>query len=72
MYTKIQVVFDAAEPAKLAEFWLLALDYVIEPPPRGLAPAVAGGAARVPAVLLCPWRTRRDACQVPPGPLNPR
>ena len=26
MYTKIQVVFDAAEPAKLAEFWVLALD----------------------------------------------
>ena len=21
MYTKIQVVFDAAEPTKLAEFW---------------------------------------------------
>ena len=24
MYTKIQVVFDAAEPEKLAEFWGLA------------------------------------------------
>jgi hypothetical protein len=36
MYTKIQVVFDAAEPTKLAEFWVLALDYVIEPPPEGL------------------------------------
>ena len=35
MYTKIQVVFDAAEPTKLAEFWVLALDYVIEPPPEG-------------------------------------
>jgi glyoxalase superfamily protein len=35
MYTKIQVVFDAAEPAKLAEFWALALDYVLEPPPEG-------------------------------------
>ena len=35
MYTKIQVVFDAAEPAKLAEFWALALDYVFEPPPKG-------------------------------------
>ena len=34
MYTKIQVVLDAAEPAKLAELWLLALDYVVEPPPR--------------------------------------
>jgi hypothetical protein len=35
MYTKIQVVFDAAGPEKLAEFWALALDYVVEPPPRG-------------------------------------
>jgi hypothetical protein len=35
MYTKIQVVFDAAEPEKLAEFWALALDYVFEPPPAG-------------------------------------
>ena len=33
-YIKIQVVFDAAEPGKLAEFWALALDYVLEPPPR--------------------------------------
>ena len=35
MYFKIQVVNDAAEPAKLAEFWALALDYVLEPPPHG-------------------------------------
>jgi hypothetical protein len=35
MYTKIQVVFDAAEPEKLAEFWELALGYVVEPPPEG-------------------------------------
>ena len=27
MYTKIQVVFDAADPEKLAEFWALALGY---------------------------------------------
>ncbi len=37
MYTKIQVVFDAAEPAKLAEFWELALGYVPQPPPEGFA-----------------------------------
>jgi hypothetical protein len=36
-YTKIQVVFDAAEPEKLAEFWGLALGYVPEPPPAGFA-----------------------------------
>ena len=35
MYTKIQVVFDAADPEKLAEFWGLALGYVAEPPPEG-------------------------------------
>jgi hypothetical protein len=37
VYTKIQVVFDAADPAKLAEFWGLALGYVGEPPPPGFA-----------------------------------
>jgi hypothetical protein len=37
MYTKIQVVFDAAEPEKLAEFWALALGYVTEPPPEGFS-----------------------------------
>ncbi len=35
MYTKIQIVFDAAAPEKLAEFWELALGYVSEPPPEG-------------------------------------
>jgi hypothetical protein len=37
MYTRIQIVFDAAEPEKLAEFWGLALGYVAEPPPEGFA-----------------------------------
>ena len=37
MYTKIQIVFDAADPEKLAEFWELALGYVSEPPPEGFA-----------------------------------
>ncbi len=37
MYSKIQVVFDAAEPEKLAEFWGLVLGYVPEPPPEGFA-----------------------------------
>jgi hypothetical protein len=37
VYTKIQVVFDAAEPERLAEFWGLALGYVTEPPPEGFA-----------------------------------
>lgn len=31
----IQVTFDADDPAKLAEFWTVALDYQIEPPPPG-------------------------------------
>lgn len=37
MYTKIQVVFDAADPESLARFWRLALGYVVEPPPPGFA-----------------------------------
>lgn len=31
----IQVTFDAADPEKLSEFWAVALDYQIEPPPPG-------------------------------------
>jgi hypothetical protein len=31
----VQIVFDAADPPKLAEFWMAALDYVPEPPPQG-------------------------------------
>jgi hypothetical protein len=37
VYSKIQVVFDAAEPEQLAGFWALALDYVTEPLPAGFA-----------------------------------
>jgi hypothetical protein len=37
MYTKIQVVFDAGDPVRLAEFWKLALGYVDESPPPGFA-----------------------------------
>jgi hypothetical protein len=31
----IQVTMDAADPAKLAEFWAQALGYVVQPPPAG-------------------------------------
>lgn len=31
----VQVVFDAANPARQAEFWAFALDYVVQPPPPG-------------------------------------
>lgn len=31
----IQVTVDAADPQRLAEFWALALGYVIQPPPPG-------------------------------------
>lgn len=38
MYTKIQIVFDAADPEQLAAFWKVALDgYDYEPPPPGYA-----------------------------------
>lgn len=32
-----QVTFDANDPSLLAEFWMLALGYVIQPPPEGFA-----------------------------------
>jgi hypothetical protein len=35
MYTSLQVVFDAAEPARLADFWAVAMGYVQESPPEG-------------------------------------
>lgn len=31
----VQVTFDAHDPGKLAEFWALALGYILEPPPKG-------------------------------------
>ena len=31
----VQIVFDAADPAKLAKFWAVALDYIPQPPPPG-------------------------------------
>ena len=37
MYTRIQVVFDANKPTRLADFWGLAMGYVQEPPPPGFA-----------------------------------
>jgi Glyoxalase-like domain len=35
MAYSVQVTFDAADPAKLADFWSLALGYVEQPPPEG-------------------------------------
>jgi hypothetical protein len=31
----VQVVVDAADPARLAQFWATALGYVVQPPPDG-------------------------------------
>jgi hypothetical protein len=31
----VQITFDAHDTAKQAEFWALALDYVLQPPPPG-------------------------------------
>jgi hypothetical protein len=31
----VQVTFDAADPRRLSEFWAVALDYVLQPPPEG-------------------------------------
>jgi hypothetical protein len=35
MSTSFQVTFDAADPARLATFWAVALGYVRQPPPEG-------------------------------------
>jgi len=35
MAREVQVTFDCADPAALAEFWAAALDYVVQPPPEG-------------------------------------
>lgn len=35
MAISVQVTFDAENPARQAEFWALALDYVVQPPPPG-------------------------------------
>jgi hypothetical protein len=37
MSIAIQVTFDAADPAALAEFWAQALGYELQPPPAGFA-----------------------------------
>jgi hypothetical protein len=35
MSLNFQVTFDAQDPTRLAEFWALALDYRMQPPPEG-------------------------------------
>jgi hypothetical protein len=35
MAVDVQIVFDAADPASLAEFWAAAAGYVVQPPPDG-------------------------------------
>lgn len=37
MATKIQVVFDCADPDAQAAFWAAALGYIVQPPPEGFA-----------------------------------
>lgn len=37
MATPVQVVFDCADPERLASFWSETLHYVIQPPPAGYA-----------------------------------
>lgn len=35
MAREIQVTYDCADPAALAEFWAVVLDYRVQPPPNG-------------------------------------
>lgn len=35
MALDVQITFDCRDAARLAEFWAIALDYVVQPPPGG-------------------------------------
>jgi glyoxalase superfamily protein len=35
MATPFQVTFDCADPGRLAQFWAIALGYILQPPPEG-------------------------------------
>ena len=35
MSREVQVTFDCADPAAMADFWAAALGYVVQPPPNG-------------------------------------
>ncbi len=54
MATSIQVVFDCADPDRLARFWAGALHYVEQPPPAGYAS----------------WNAFLEAMHVPRGDRN--
>ena len=56
MALEVQVTFDCADPAALAEFWALALGYVVQPPPAPFAS----------------WDEALDAWGVPPDKRNSR
>ena len=48
MTTGIQVVIDCTDPARLAEFWALALGYTLQEPPAGFTTAsLRGGGGRL-------------------------
>ena len=53
---EIQVTFDCADPGALAQFWALALDYVVQPPPPPFES----------------WDAALDAMGVPPDQRNTR
>lgn len=56
MALEVQVTFDCADPAALAEFWALALGYVVQPAPPPFAS----------------WDEALDAWDVPPDSTGPR
>ncbi len=56
MSLEVQVTFDCADPGALAEFWALALGYVVQPPPPPYSS----------------WDEALDAWGVPPDKRNSR
>jgi hypothetical protein len=68
MATRVQVVFDCADPGRQAEFWAEALHYRLQDPPQGLSSwADWARAEGIPEASLNDW-----AALVDPDGAGPR
>jgi hypothetical protein len=64
----VQITFDCADPARLAEFWAAALGYVIQPPPDGFD----SWDAALEAWGVPPDERDRASAVIDPGGRGPR
>ena len=61
MGTRVQIVFDCADPARQAAFWAEALHYNLEPPPDGFAAWDEWAAAEgIPEERRNDWASAKD------------